>query len=497
MLAESNDVPIDLALALLRQGHLPTVFTLEDGGSLTRELRMASVPVITDLGKLREPIDVIHGHHNPTTAIAAARFPDVPAIFVCHDFLSWHDVPPRLANIRCYVAVDHAVQDRLTRQEGVDPALVRVILNAVDTGRFAPGAPLPARPSRALLFAKDQASIVEVTAACNDLGLPLDVVGAAARKLTASPETLMPDYDLVFASAMTALEALASGRAVIVCDGRGLAGMATPSNFDDWRLKNFGCRTLTRPLQKRLLIDEIGKYDAQCAAEVMGRVRNEAEVQKQADAYIACYREVIDEHRRIKADLRQSFQLLSEHLHAWSPRRDTAWPWIEERARLIEELRLAAFGKKPLPLDQPVLFSESARASDYLWMTGFHDPEDWGTWTDDTAPSVSFQLATPFPRDLCLEIMVIPFVRERHEHLQVGVSANGQELARRTFDRSHEGQAILWKLPLPKLPLSSPVWLSFDIEAPASPYDLGVNLDTRRLGLGFISLTVTSSGTGE
>src|SRR3954447_4388586 len=94
----------NMALALLREGHLPIVFTLEEGGSLTQELRLASVPVITDLRNLREPVDVIHGHHNPTTAIAAARFPDVPAIFVCHDFVSWHDVPPRLANIRRYVA---------------------------------------------------------------------------------------------------------------------------------------------------------------------------------------------------------------------------------------------------------------------------------------------------------------------------------------------------------------------------------------------------------
>jgi len=35
----------NIALALLRPGHLPTVFTLEEGGSLTQELRMASVPV--------------------------------------------------------------------------------------------------------------------------------------------------------------------------------------------------------------------------------------------------------------------------------------------------------------------------------------------------------------------------------------------------------------------------------------------------------------------
>src|SRR6476646_8774046 len=119
----------NIALALLRQGHYPIVFTLQDGGPITRELHQASVPVITDLGKLREPVDVVHGHHHPTTAIAAVRFQEVPVIFVCHDFVAWHDVPPRLANIGHYVAVDSAIKDRLTQQEGIEPDLVRVILN--------------------------------------------------------------------------------------------------------------------------------------------------------------------------------------------------------------------------------------------------------------------------------------------------------------------------------------------------------------------------------
>lgn len=482
----------NIALALLRQGHLPTVFTLEEGGSLTQELRMASVPVITDLRNLREPIDIIHGHHNPTTAIAAARFPDVPAIFVCHDFVSWHDIPPRLANIRCYVAVDHTVQDRLTRQEGVDPAFVRVILNAVDTERFAPGGPLPPRPVRAVLFAKDDLSIAEVTAACDDLGISLDVIGPAAKNVTASPERVMPHYDLVFASAMTALEALACGRAVIVCDGRGLAGIASPSNFDEWRPKNFGCRILTRPLQKKPLIDEIRKYDTRGVAEMMRRVRKEADIRGQVDAYIACYREVMQSHRRIKVDPGQSFQLLSEHLQTWSPRRDIAWPWMEERARLMEKLRLVGFARKAVRLDQVASFCAGARPSEYLRMVGFHNPEDWGTWTDDAAPSVGFQITAPFPRDLCVELVVTPFVRERHERLQVSVSANGRAIGRRTFGRSEEGQSIAWELQLPKLSLASPVWLNFEIESPASPHDLGLGDDKRSLGLGFISLTVRS-----
>jgi hypothetical protein len=484
----------NMALALLREGHCPTVFTLEEGGSLTEELRLASVPVVGDLRKLKEPIDIIHGHHNPTTAIAAARFPAVPTIFVCHDFVSWHDIPPRLANIARYIAVDYAVYDRLTRQEGIDPALVQVILNAVDTKRFSPGAPLPAHPARAVLFAKGHSSVAEVKAACDELGISLDVVGPAAGDVTDSPERLMPQYDLVFASAMTALEALACGRAVVVCDWRGLAGMVSPSNFDEWRPKNFGSRTLTRFLQKKLLIDEIRKYDAQAAAVVMHRVRNEATIGAQVQAYIACYREVIRYHRNAKIDIEQSFQLLSEHLHIWSPRLNITWPWMEERARLLEQLRIADLRRKPLPLDETVFFSACGRASDYLRVVGFHDPEHWGAWTDYEAVSLAFQIATPLPRGAHAELVLVPFVHERHPHIRVKVSANGRAISERTFDQTQEGQSLTWELQLSKLPLASPVWLAFEIESPASPNELGLSSDERRLGLGFVSFTVKSSG---
>ena len=268
----------NIALELKRQGHMPEVFTLEDG-PIAEELRLASIPATTDINQLRGPVDVIHGHHNPTTAIAAARFPDVPAIFVCHDFLAWHDAPPKLANICRYVAVDKAVEDRLTH-EGIASDRVQVILNAVDTQRFRPGASLPAYPARALLFAKQKGPIREVSAACDLLGISLDIVGPAIDNVTSTPEQLMPEYDLVFASAMTALEALACGRPVVVCDGRGLAGMVTGSNFDAWRPLNFGRRTLNRPVERRLLIDEINRYDAEDATALMARVRNEASLAK-------------------------------------------------------------------------------------------------------------------------------------------------------------------------------------------------------------------------
>lgn len=480
----------NIALELLRQGHTPEVFTLEDG-PIAEELRLASIPVTTDINTLRGPFDVIHGHHNPTTAIAAARFPDVPAVFVCHDFIAWHDAPPKLANIRRYIAVDKAVEDRLTH-EGIAPDRVQVILNAVDAQRFGPGAPLPAFPVRAVLFAKQKGPIREVSAACDLLGISLDVVGPAIDDVTSAPELLMPQYDLVFASAMTALEALACGRPVVVCDGRGLAGMVTGSNFDAWRPLNFGRRTLNRPVEKRLLIDEINKYDAEDATALMARVRDEASLANQVNLYLLCYRAVIVQHRTMPIDSAHSFRMLSDHLQFWSPRRGPAWPWMEERSRLIEQLKIARQERKPVRRDETISFSANGGPTQYLAMHGFSFPESWGAWTEQENASLRLDLAEPLARGALLELAVVPFVNDLHEAFQVRINANGEPIGSRNFHQNQGTQPQTWLLEVPELADVWTIRLDLEIRSPASPQELGLGDDARRLGLGFISLTLRS-----
>jgi hypothetical protein len=94
--------------------------------------------------------DIIHGHHQVETMLALVHFRCVPAIFVCHDRLSWHDSPPMLNAVRRYVAVDWNCQERLVIEAGIPKERTRVIPNAVDLRRFEPRQPLPAKPAKAL-----------------------------------------------------------------------------------------------------------------------------------------------------------------------------------------------------------------------------------------------------------------------------------------------------------------------------------------------------------
>src|SRR5262245_44214102 len=100
----------DFALALARRGHQPIVYAPQSGEPAT-ELRARGISVVDSLEHIKEAPDIIHGQHNVPTVEALATFPQVPAVWICHDFDSWHDEPPHFPQIRRYIAVDFACRD--------------------------------------------------------------------------------------------------------------------------------------------------------------------------------------------------------------------------------------------------------------------------------------------------------------------------------------------------------------------------------------------------
>jgi hypothetical protein len=281
----------DVALDLLRRGHRPVAFSLILG-DVANELRRATIPVIDDLSRLAEPPDVVHGHHHLETLIAALTFPDAPIVHFCHGWVPWEELPLRHPSIRRYVAVDDVCVDRLVREEGIDPCRVELLLNFVDLERFRSRRPLPSRPARALVLgnaARDEGYVRAIAAACHAAGVALDVVGASAGNASATPESLLPGYDLVFAKARTALEALAVGCATVVSDAAGAGPLVTPGNYDVLRPLNFGIRTLTQAHDRSWYAAQIAAYRADAAADVSARVRREAGLTPAVDRLLDIY----------------------------------------------------------------------------------------------------------------------------------------------------------------------------------------------------------------
>lgn len=290
----------DLAVALLGRGHTPLVYT-PDPGPLADELRRRTVPVVTDLAHLPHAPDVIHGNHHPETMTALLTFPAVPAVHVCHAYLGSVAAPPRHPRVRLHVAVDDACRDRLLYEHAVPEDRVRVLLNWVDLQQFTPRQPLPARPRRALLFsnyARDGDQLDAVREACRRTGLALDVVGAGVANGCDTPESILGQYDLVFAKAKCALEAMAVGCAVVLTDPCACGPLVRSADVDRMRRLNFGRRLMQQPYSVEWLVEQIERYDAADAGEVSRQVRDLAGLDAAVEEWLGVYDEVIEIHTK-------------------------------------------------------------------------------------------------------------------------------------------------------------------------------------------------------
>ena len=330
----------DIAVGLVRRGHRPIVYSPELGAG-AEEIAARGVSVIDDLRKLGEPPDIIHAHHSIPCGEALIRFPNVPAIYVCHDFTYWGEVPVPFPQIAAYVAVDETCRDRLVHTKGIDPNSVVVLHNAVDLRRI-PSRPQPLsdRPRRAMAFGK-AAAVPELRIACEQLGIEYHALGAAAGREVAHPEQELVNFDLVFASARAALEALCCGCAVIVCDHRGFAGLVTSQNFDLLRAMNFGLRCLGEAVTIDRCVQEIGRYDAADALLVTERARHDANLEHLLDAFETLYVEVLTGDRRPNITPDAHERAVARFLHENLPRRpgDGRWPWMAEREDLQRQIR--------------------------------------------------------------------------------------------------------------------------------------------------------------
>jgi len=343
----------DLSLELRRQGHVSLVYSPKLG-AVAEEIRSCGVEVTADISRLSLVPDVIHGHHHSPVMDAMLRFPSTPAIFVCHAAEGFVEEPLYFPRILRYFAVDHRCRKRLEGVPGIPRPRIEVVLNAVDLTRFQPRGPLPSRPARALVFSNNASRSTHLPAvrrACRQAGLELDVLGHRARSAVANPESILPRYDIVFAKARCALEAMAVGNAVVLCDFPGVGPLVTSENFDRLRPMNFGAGVLVNPLEPEYIRAEIERYDAKDASEVCRRVRTEAGLVETVDRWVRIYTDVIEEFRCSGRDVDEEFRVIGDYLHRWSFGRRVDW----EREQLLKLARVPFFGNGLLFLARRLL----------------------------------------------------------------------------------------------------------------------------------------------
>jgi glycosyl transferase family 4 len=316
------------------------------------ELRAAGVVVSDRLSRLGEP-DIIHAHHHAPTMVAMRHWATVPAIHVCHDHQSPHDRTPLDGRIRRHFGVSRVCVKRLI-DDGVAADRVALLPNFVDKARFRPRPRLPARPRRALVFsnyAHGRTHLPAVRAACVEAGIELDVAGIGVGNILDEPEAVLGSYDIIFAKGKAAIEAMAVGSAVVLCDYAGVGPMVTSAQFDRLRECNFGFETLREPLAPAPILREMARYDPVDAERVRDLTRATAGVERTVETLVPIYREVIAEHRleapaphRLDEWSRQESLLLRLY---WAY---TSIPWkLRDRINRLPGLRRVIDGLRRLP----------------------------------------------------------------------------------------------------------------------------------------------------
>ena len=236
----------DYASGLAARGHTVAAFS-PHLGEVAERLRQRGLTVVDDLDQLPWRPQVIHGHHEWETTVAALRFSDVPVVSFCRGPYVWQEAPCLAPNAVRWAAVDEPCRARLL-EAGIAAEKIELMPNGVDLTRFVARGPLPAAPKRVLVlsnYASESNFLPAVRAACESIGAELEVIGAAVGKVHSQPETVLGTFDVVLAKGKAALEAIVSGCAVIVCDTAGLGPLVTTENFESLRAQGFGNPCMT------------------------------------------------------------------------------------------------------------------------------------------------------------------------------------------------------------------------------------------------------------
>jgi hypothetical protein len=335
----------DFAMELFRQGHHPTVYCRRLG-AVSAELLNCGIPVIDDVSKLTRP-DIIHGNSPIETVAAMLRFADTPAIFIAHGWRSPDAIPPQLPNIIRYLAVSEHARDALQCFAGIPEDRIIIHQNATDLQRFRKRPPLPATPRRALVLSNsvsDLNCLGVVENACRTMQLSVDVIGLSMGTARMDTESVLGEYDIVFAKGRSALDALASGCAVMLCDASGFGELITTDNYELLRLRNFGLRALCLPISEDTMLAQLRRYNPEDAAAVTDLVRRKEGLFDATLALSEIYSAVIDEFLTTgPSDDRTIIQAVALFLDSIAPSANTFF--VAEQYAPVERALRTAQGK--------------------------------------------------------------------------------------------------------------------------------------------------------
>lgn len=139
-----------------------------------------------------------------------------------------------------------------------------------------------------------------------------------------------------------------------------------------------------------------------------------------------------------------------------------------------------------------VLFTPDGVGRKYT-LSGWSQPEVWGTWSDGNESYLQFTLNKPVNGDLELLIEGHAFITERHPSQTIDVLVNRQYAGTLKYDLKYDRKSNdgVRTVTIPKRSWSQNngrLLIQFRFKDAISPSDLGLSSDGRRLGLGMSSI---------
>ena len=340
----------DLALALKARGHSVIVYAplMND---MVDPLRFRCVPCVTDLQQIATTPDIIIGNTFAETILCLAHFPETPVISICHDRSAHHGRPPFFSRIRQHIAVDANCAERFTLENGIPESKIKIIQNGVDLARFKPRGLLPKRPKRAVIFsnyATENQETQVIRTVCSSLGIELTVMGSGTNNQVYAPEQILPDFDLVFAKARCAMEAMVVGCAVILQnEGMGIAGMVTRANVVDWHAWNFGRKLLQHPIDALHVQQAIEAYSSEDATQVSTYMREHASLDITVTAFEHLAQCVVaSESSAIPIDVAQENREFARYLYELNQALTQKDRLLEQQEQSLKQQEKIAFEKQ-------------------------------------------------------------------------------------------------------------------------------------------------------
>lgn len=211
-----------------------------------------------------------------------------------------------------------------------------------DSNTCAPPATRRNAPQRALLFGNSPLPgefLSRLRQACHRCGLALDFAGKPFDNPIASPEDVLPDYDIVFAAGRSALEALASGCAVIPCAAHGCSAMVMPDEVARWRAVNFISPKCNLLPSTQSIAKIIRSYHPRTAAAVTENIREICDFRITCTLLETCYQESLVEWNAASCSADAEATAFSHYL-------STLGPYVKGAGERFAALRETMFENK-------------------------------------------------------------------------------------------------------------------------------------------------------